>query len=89
MRVADNSMLSFLYEDVDSLAPTLEFLFSNRMEAIGVKTVSSTRMVKAGKTLSEFDQRYLDDLRSRVEYWNGVTWESKPTMVSHDLITRK
>ena len=68
--------------------PQFEFVFSKDLRIMEVKSNTATdilheRLKKEGKIRSTLDRKYLEDLKHRVKYWNGVAWESVPTLIGH------
>jgi hypothetical protein len=69
-----------------SHTPSFDFCFNRRMELVAVKNVDENvklheLLKKQYKITSTLDQRYLDNLKKRVRYWNGKEWQSEVTRV--------
>jgi hypothetical protein len=65
-----------------------EFIFSRDLKILEVWSSTQTDLLhanlkKEGKVSSVRDQKYLDDLKRRVKYWNGQKWVSEHVMVNH------
>ena len=65
-----------------------EYIFSMDMRVIQVKYASGDERVhaslrKEGRITSTFDDRYLENLKRSVRYWDGKDWQKEPTPVKH------
>ncbi|MBW7889270.1 MAG: hypothetical protein H3C35_13090 [Bacteroidetes bacterium] len=66
-----------------------DYIFNKKtMSVITVKFVSNTerthQRLKAERKLhSIFDDKYLENLKNNVEYWDGEKWDKKMVMVKH------
>jgi hypothetical protein len=70
----------------DHRLPVFHFLFNRRMEPVAVKSVDGNKEVfdslkKQKKISSVLNQQYLDDMKKRIQYWNGKEWQSEVTRV--------
>lgn len=64
------------------------FLSKKDLRIVDVKFFSSTqrthqRLLSEGKIHSTFGRQYLEDLKKRVEYWDGEKWSRKPVRIKH------
>jgi hypothetical protein len=71
--------------------PQFEYILSTEMKVIGVKYESETvrfrnELIGKGRMKKQIDQAYLDDLKRRVLYWNGRTWQNEVTMIEQPRI---
>jgi hypothetical protein len=70
--------------------PYFEFIFSKEMQVQEVKYGSPdvwihAKLKKEGKISSTLDQKYLNDLKNGVRYWDGKEWKKEVTKVRHDI----
>jgi hypothetical protein len=69
--------------DVPGTLPIFEYILSPDMKVLAVKYDSATlifrnELVRRGKLTGTFDAAYLEDLKNRVRYWNGHSWQGQP-----------
>ncbi len=63
-----------------------DYLFTYKLEPIQVKSNNKTdqihyNYVNQGKLTGSIDQTYLDNLKSKISYWDGKMWRKERTMV--------
>ncbi len=68
------------------LVPQFEFIFSKDLRIKEVKSGTATdllhaRLKKEGRIRGTLDQKYLEDLKRGVKYWDGRGWVNEPTLV--------
>lgn len=73
---------------------TFEYVFGPGMELVDVKgDDGSARIhelyVKKGLITSKYGKHYFDDLRRRLEYWDGVQWHTDRRAVQQGLMAEK
>ncbi|MEW5798413.1 MAG: hypothetical protein AB1728_05360 [Bacteroidota bacterium] len=64
------------------------YVFDNDLNIIEVKPDEATihlqdSLKTAGKLTNLIDSTYLNNLKQRVEYWDGKRWENKPAVIQH------
>jgi hypothetical protein len=67
-----------------------EFIFSRDLKILQVMSSTSSdllhaKLKKEGKISSIRDEKYLEDLKNRVKYWNGQKWVGEHVMVDHSF----
>ena len=70
--------------------PGFEYVFAKDMRIQTIKYNSQDVLLHAklkseGKISTTFDEKYLDDLKSEVRYWDGKEWRKEATRVRSDL----
>ena len=58
------------------------------MECLDIKSNIKTdnlreELVREGKLAGRIDFAYRDELKSRIEYWDGLAWRKEVTKVNH------
>jgi hypothetical protein len=64
----------------------IDYVVSMNMEVLSARPLPEyaelhARLRKAGKIHSAYDEKYIEGLRKRVQYWNGRGWQSGVTMM--------
>jgi hypothetical protein len=72
--------------------PIFEYVISDDMRVLEVKYDSQTlqlrqKLLNEKKIKGTFDSRYLQDLKNRVAYWDGLKWRKEITKVKFDILT--
>ena len=75
--------------DAGNKCPDFEYVFSREMRILEVKfstadVVLHQKLKKEGKISSTLDEKYLDNLKNGVEYWDGKTWKKEYTRITQD-----
>ena len=75
----------------DESMPGFEYIFSKDMNVQDVKYESQdveihSTLKKEEKISSTFDQKYLNNLKNAVRYWNGREWKKELTKVEHGIV---
>jgi hypothetical protein len=65
-----------------------DYTFDRNLVVQVVKTSDGTyqiheSLIKSGKITSMIDSAYLNDLKKRVEYWDGSEWKAQATKIMH------
>ncbi|MBI2429880.1 MAG: hypothetical protein HYV29_14005 [Ignavibacteriales bacterium] len=65
-----------------------DYTFDRNLVVQAVKASDGTYQThesfkKSGKIVSTIDSTYLNNLKRRVEYWDGKRWQSNPTVIQH------
>ena len=82
--------LKFSVRSSLSDGPFFEYNFTKDMRVQEVKFGSPdvwihAKLKKEGKVSSTFDQKYLEDLKNGVRYWDGKAWTKEVTKVRHEI----
>ncbi len=73
---------------------SFEYVFSLDMRLQEVKSTNGTdflyqQLAKEGKVSGKADAAYLENLKSRVRYWDGKEWRKEVVRVNNDLVASK
>ena len=73
--------------------PFFEYIFSKDLRVQEVKFGSPdvwihAKLKKEGKVSSTLDQKYLENLKNGVRYWDGNTWTKEVIKVRHEISRR-
>lgn len=68
--------------------PEFDYYFNKNMECIDIKSNSKTEdireeLVRDGKVRGKIDQSYRDEMKRKIEYWDGREWRKEVTKVNH------
>lgn len=86
-----DSLLTFTtssdFEETESRV-SFEYTFSRDMKVVQVKSDDAgpavyEKLVKQGKLTGKLDQKYLDDLKKGVRYWDGTEWVKEAVKIRH------
>ncbi len=80
-------------EESDSQV-TFEYIFTRDMKIAQVKSDDTNpavyeKLAKEGKLTGKLDQKYLDDLKNGVRYWDGKEWVKEPVKIRHEQVKQK
>jgi len=72
----------------DNYAHDFQYYLTKELRVIEVKTNNTTnqvfaKLVDEGKLKGKIDRAYLEDLKNRVQYWDGEKWSNTWTMINH------
>ena len=83
-------ILDFWTTGIQNGKDDFEYLFSNSMKVLDVKSTSWTNiyydsLANLGKVIGKIDQQYLDNLKNGVLYWDGKEWRKEVVQVKNDV----
>ena len=85
--VSENVLRFSAFGAAEGDTQQFEFVFSRDFRLLEVRSSTASallhsRLKKEGKLSSILDDKYLDNMKRRVKYWNGQNWVSVHTMVN-------
>ncbi len=83
-----NEELHFVCNSGEPSTAAFEYAFSKDMRVLYVRTTNQTMqehdmLVKEGRLKGALDQKYLENLKNAVRYWDGKEWRKEVTTIHH------